>query len=247
MGSATTLKQFRPPLWATVGLVIGCVIFCAAGIWQLGRADEKRKLFAAFEQSTDGEILRDPVTDDDAEHYLYRRITLTGRYTPERQILLDNMVHKGQIGYQVLTPLRIGASAVLVNRGWLPAPVDRNVIPDVAITDNIRTVTGRLNRLPRTGYALEPAAVQSDAPWPRRLLYPPVEEITEHLKIPVHDYQLLLDATEADGYTREWRPALMPPEKHLAYAIQWFMMAGTIVIIYVALTIRAAQKEKPDV
>jgi len=34
------------------------------------------------------------------------------------------------------------------------------------------------------------------------------------------------------------------PGKHLAYAIQWFMMAGTIVIIYVTLTIKAARREK---
>jgi surfeit locus 1 family protein len=56
----------------------------------------------------------------------------------------------------------------------------------------------------------------------------------------------LLDPAEADGYTREWRPALMSPEKHLAYAIQWFMMAGTIMIIYVVLTIKAARRAKQN-
>jgi len=247
MGSATTLKRYHPPLWGIIGLVVVVTLFCTAGFWQLGRAEEKRELFAAFEQSADGKLLHDPVADDDVEQNLYQRITLTGRYAPDRQILLDNMVYKGRPGYQVLTPLRIGATAVLVNRGWLPADVDRNVVPDVTITDKIRTVTGRVYRLPRSGYALEPAAAQPNADWPRRLSFPSVEEITGHLGFPVHNYQLLLDSAEADGYMRDWRPALMPPEKHLAYAIQWFMMAGTLVIIYVALTIRAVQRNQRDV
>lgn len=243
MASATTGKKFRPSLWGTLGLVAGSIIFCSAGFWQLERAAAKRELFAAFEQGG-GELLRGPVADGDAEQYLYRRMTLTGRYAADRQILLDNMMHNGRPGYQVLTPLRIGTTAVLINRGWLPADVDRSVMPEVRVAAKMRNVTGRLYRLPRPGYVLEPAALQPDAVWPRRLLYPTAAEIAGHLKFSVHNYQLLLDSTEADGYTREWRPALMPAEKHLAYAIQWFMMAGTIAIIYVVLTIRAARREK---
>jgi surfeit locus 1 family protein len=243
MGSATA-KGFRPPLWGTIGLVVGCTICCTAGFWQLGRAEEKQALFTAFEKSADDEILRDPVTDDDVDKYLYQRITLTGRYEPKRQILLDNMVHNGQPGYQVLTPLRIGATAVLVNRGWLPGDPDRRVLPNVAVTDKIRDVTGRLYRLPRVGYALKSATSTIQTNKPVRLSFPTVAEITAQVGFPVHNYQLLLDSTEADGYTREWRPALMSPEKHLAYAIQWFMMAITIVIIYVALTVRIARRGK---
>ena len=243
MGSATG-RGFRPSLWGTIGLVVGCTICGTAGFWQLDRAAEKQALFTAFEQNADGETLYAPVADSDAERYLYRRFSFAGRYEPGRQILLDNMIHDGRPGYQVLTPLRIGAKAVLVNRGWLPADPDRNVIPDILITGNIRDVTGRLYRLPRAGYALEPGAIQPGAAWPRRLSFPSAEEITEQVGFQVHDYQLLLDSTEADGYIRDWRPALMSPDKHLAYAIQWFMMAGTIVIIYVVLTIRAARRKK---
>jgi cytochrome oxidase assembly protein ShyY1 len=92
-----------------------------AGFWQLGRAEEKQALFAAFERSAEGLTRYDPVTDNETEQYLYQRFKLTGRYEPERQILLDNMMYDGRPGYHVLTPLRIGATAVLVNRGWLRA------------------------------------------------------------------------------------------------------------------------------
>jgi surfeit locus 1 family protein len=218
-----------------------------AGFWQLGRADEKRALFAAFDHGAEAKTRLYPVTNTEAEQYLYQHFTLTGRYEPERQILLDNMIHDGQPGYQVLTPLILDTTAVLVNRGWLPANPDRAVIPDTAVTSKTRAVSGRLYRLPRSGYTLEPVALQPNSVWPRRLLFPSVKEIVLHIGFPVHDYQLLLDPTDDEGYTRDWRPALMSPEKHLAYAIQWFMMAATILIIYIALNIRATRSEIPDV
>ncbi len=246
MASATK-KGFRSQLWGTIGLIVGCTIFCSAGFWQLGRAREKQALFTAFEQNTDDETRHDPIADSEVDQYLYQHFTLTGRYVPERQILLDNMVHNGRPGYQVLTPLRVGATSVLINRGWVVADRNRKVIPDVAVTGKIRTVTGRLYRLPRAGYSLDSRVPQPDSTWPRRLSFPSVKEIDEQIGFPVHDYQLLLDPAEIDGYSREWRPAIMSPEKHLAYAIQWFMMAGTIVIIYALLTIRAACRKKPDV
>jgi surfeit locus 1 family protein len=240
--ASATEKGFRLPLWPTLGLVIGCTICCTAGFWQLGRAEEKQALFTAFERSGDSGTRRDPVADGEVEKYLYQRFTLTGRYEPEHQILLDNMVHDGRSGYQVLTPLRTGATAVLINRGWLPADPDRNVLPGIAVRDNIRDVTGRLYRLPRAGYTLESVMPQPAAAWPRRLSFPTVEDIIGQLGFPAHDYQLLLDRTETDGFTREWRPVLMSPEKHLGYAIQWFMMAGTIIIIYITLTIKAVRR-----
>lgn len=241
---SATAKKFRPPLWGTLGLVVFVTLFCSAGFWQLGRAREKRAIFDAFEQNTDGESVLNPVADNEAGQYLYRRFTLTGRYVPQRQILLDNMVHDGRPGYQVLTPLRVDTTSVLVNRGWLPADRDRKVLPDVSVTDKIRTVTGRLYRLPRAGYELKPAASQANDAWPRRLSFPSAGEIGTQTGFPVHDYQLLLDPADTDGYVRDWHPAMMRPEKHLAYAIQWFMMAATLVIIYAGLTIRAVRRKR---
>ncbi len=245
MASATG-NRFRPSLWGSIGLVVGLVIFCAAGVWQLKRAEEKQQLFSAFEQSDDDDTLRDLVADRDAQQYLYRHFSITGRYDPDHQILLDNMVHDSRAGYHVLTPIKFGATAVLVNRGWLLANPDRRVLPDITVTNNTRTVNGRLYRLPRAGYTLDNAAPASDATWPRRMSFPSIEEIIDQVGFPLHDYQLLLDPDASDGYERTWQPALMRPEKHLAYAIQWFMMAIAITIIYVMLTIRAARTGKAD-
>ncbi len=245
MGNATA-KHYRPPFWGTLALVVFGGVCITAGFWQLDRAAGKRALFAAFEQGLDGEPLQAVIADEEIEQYLYRRISLQGRYVPDRQVLLDSMMHEGRPGYHVLTPLQTGTAIILVNRGWLRANPDRTVMPDVAVTDRMRTVTGRLYRLPRTGLSLGETPTNAQTAWPLRLLFPTAAEIAGHTGLAVHDYEVLLDPAAEDGYTRAWRPALMSPEKHLAYALQWFVMAATIVIIYVALTIRAARRKLPD-
>lgn len=224
-------------------MLIGCAICLSAGLWQWGRAAEKRALFTAFDRP-DAKALTRPMTADEVDSALFRKIRLTGKYISDRQVLLDNMTFAGRTGYQVLTPLRTDSGVVLVNRGWIPAGSDRGVLPAIDVQDKMRTVNGRVNRLPRAGFELDAIPIEPDTAWPRRLTFPSVAVLTEQLGMPVQDYQILLEPTEADGYTREWRPALMPPEKHVAYAVQWFLMAATIMIIYFVLTIRAARRTK---
>ena len=91
-----------------------CII---AGIWQIDRAQKKNQIFAAFEMSEDARTLRDLVDDQMAGDFRYRHFVVSGRYDGERQILLDNMILNGRVGYHVLTPFRIGSEAVVVNRG----------------------------------------------------------------------------------------------------------------------------------
>lgn len=229
---------FRPPLWATLALIAAAALFIRAGFWQLGRADEKRALFADFESAQVDKVLTGPVADAEVTALRFRQVQLTGRYDTHHQVLLDSLVHDGQVGYQVLTPLRTADGAVLINRGWIPADRDRQRLPALPVDDGERQVTGRLDRLPRPGLLLAAAEPPGDAPWPRRLLFPTAAEISAQLGYPVRDYQVLLDPADADGYTREWRPAVMPPQTHFGYAVQWFSFAAALGVIYLVLNVK---------
>jgi len=52
---------------------------------------------------------------------------------------------------------------------------------------------------------------------------------------------LLLDAAEPDGYLRDWRASDFGPERHLGYAFQWFALAVTLVILYLAWSFRKSE------
>jgi surfeit locus 1 family protein len=209
---------------AIVGLLAlagACGWLCA---WQLRRAAESREVSARFATAGEAPALDaapDALTDDQR----FQRVALTGRYVAAPQVLLDDRVHDGAAGYEVLTALELADGRnVLVNRGWLRADPDRRVLPDVSVDSDEREVRGRLERLPRPGLRL--GASRGTAPVEDPVivaLYPTAADIGRWLHAPVEDYELLLDADANDGYVRDWQAPVMSPERHLAYAGQWLV------------------------
>src|SRR5262249_32344839 len=59
-------------------------------------------------------------------------VSLSGTFLSNYTVLLDNKLHAGKPGYEVITPLKPpGAAApVLINRGWIEAPKTRDRLPE---------------------------------------------------------------------------------------------------------------------
>ncbi|MGD2032747.1 MAG: SURF1 family protein, partial [Gammaproteobacteria bacterium] len=55
---------------------------------------------------------------------------------------------------------------------------------------------------------------------------------------------VLLDASAEDGYLRNWAPTEFGPERHYGYALQWFALAATLVIIYVVLNVKRSGNDR---
>jgi cytochrome oxidase assembly protein ShyY1 len=103
------------------------------------------------------------------------------------------------------------------------------VLPVVDVAATERTIVGRVDRLPRPGLTLGAAPTPSEVSWPLVLSYPSAALLTALLREPVHDYELLLDPSEPDGYLREWRAPGLAPERHIVYAGQWWLFAAGAV------------------
>lgn len=229
---------------ATLVLVLALFLFVSAGVWQLGRAGQKHDLQAAFSAGTLTESFTAPVNEADATEYRFRRFELFGHYLAEQQILLDSIVMTGRSGYQVLTPFYTNGQTVLVNRGWVPANLDRRILPSVDVDNDDRSIVVRLNFLPVPGMQLTAAP---ETGWPRRMLYPTRDEIVAAISTPVPDYQFLLAENQTDGYLRDWQANKFGPEKHYGYAFQWFAFAGLALIFYVLLVVRWRKPSSPSV
>jgi surfeit locus 1 family protein len=207
-------------------------LFVALGCWQLGRAAEKRALAVAFataaapERLPPGAVLLPR----------YRPVIARGHYDSTHQFLLDNMTHGGRAGVEVLTPFVLtDGRAVLINRGWLPLGATRDALPEVAVPAGEREISGRIDHLPRPGIEL---AALLPAGWPKLVSFPHMEQLAAALGRELHPQLILLDPASPDGYLREWRPAGLGPERHLAYAVQWFALAATAVVIWIVLGLR---------
>jgi len=225
---------------AVIGLVALGALFATLGVWQLRRADESRATLARFAAGVDeATLLGPPRTLDDGVRF--RRLEVGGELIGSPQFLLDNMLHEGIAGYHVLTALRLPGvrERVLVNRGWVAAGGDRNVLPPVAVAGGSRRVVGRLERLPRPGIRLGAAASEAPRGPVVVLQYPTAADVAAILGEPVLDYQLLLDPAEPDGYVRQWQAPGLPPERHWSYAGQWLALGVGAVAAAVAILWKA--------
>jgi surfeit locus 1 family protein len=208
---------------------------------------EKEALFADFES---GRLITLPLSRVDAANIgRYQHVIVSGRYDSAHQVLLENMTHQGRVGYRVLTPLTLSshkegeAAVVLVDRGWIPAGATREQLPDVAVADNMRGLAGILDEPPRAGIQLKNSAEGSG--WPRVMSYPSMEELHQALGRRLFPRIILLDADQADGFAREWKPSTFPPERHFGYAITWFSLATTVAVVAVVLIVIRIRKRKP--
>lgn len=226
-------RTFAPGLVPTFVLIPLLALLLALGFWQLRRADEKRVLYEGFARGTDRTLALPPASTP-APRYAHVRVS--GSYLPERQFLLDNMTHDERAGYRVLTPLeRTDGETVLVDRGWVPAGATRAELPPVAVAGTPREVMGRVDLLPRAGITL---ASTPGSGWPRVASFPTLPQLESALGRPLYPQIVLLDPTLPDGYVRDWSPPGFPPIRHIGYAVQWFGLALTLVIIYVVVNLK---------
>ncbi|MDA8834133.1 SURF1 family protein [Candidatus Pelagibacter bacterium] len=91
-------------------------VFLALGSWQIIRLNWKLELINQIETS-----LKDiPVNLSNSNHKNYLRIKTRGSIDFEKQIYLYNLNEKGKPGFEVINPLKVGNNNYLLNRGWIP-------------------------------------------------------------------------------------------------------------------------------
>lgn len=208
----------------------------ALGLWQLDRSEQKRTLLNLQKQAVATDTLHlSELIENNPEKLRYRQVEATGRYDAAHQFLIDNQISGGKAGYFVLTPLILTGEtkAVLVNRGWVPLNPDRSILPDLQINQVQATVTGRINDFPSVGIKLAGAEIPT-ASWPSVVQVVDSNVLAKKLGYSLFQFQVELAKELPDGFKREWHTAtIMSPEKHMAYAIQWFALALTLTILFI--------------
>jgi surfeit locus 1 family protein len=241
--------DFRPGLWPSLATLVLLPVLIGLGQWQLHRAAWKQALVDAHAARINQparplrEVLAYPATDRE-----YRQVTAQGIYDLNHQLLLDNQPYEGQAGYHVLTPLRLdsagaGSDWVLVNRGWVPMGASRSRLPAVAGPSGPVTVRAMVRLPPDKTFRLE-AVEEPASGWPQvieQLEMGPVEKRLGHRLVPL---VLLLDPNAGGGFVRDWKPVYgITPDRHRAYAAQWFTLALVLLLIYVGVNTRRRRPE----
>lgn len=210
-------------LWS-ISLVTITAMLCALGTWQLRRADEKRVLL----QQLVGQAVKVAQLNQIASVELLSTLTVTGQFQTRYQWLLDNQMFEHQFGYGVLTPFCDDRACVLVDRGWVQASLSRKDLPDWDTPTGMLSITGTL-----TDVSKNPLLTQNEKAdgWPRRIQIIQFGEMQQQLPGLIDARILHLNKAESGAFQPLWKPVNMGPDKHMAYAVQWFSMAVVFVLL----------------
>jgi cytochrome oxidase assembly protein ShyY1 len=139
------------PKWLAFAalMVLLAAVMVALGFWQLHRYHERTAINARIDIAASGApvpIERVLTGQAPPASAAWTRVRLTGVYDPANEIVVRERTVNSQVGYEIVDPLRLSdGSVVLVDRGWLAAPVTRGALalPTVpaAPTSEV-TVTG---------------------------------------------------------------------------------------------------------
>lgn len=226
-------KRFRVQFdWRVTTLALCLLpILLSLGFWQLDRAEEKRQLQALFEQRQQSGPVPIESLQDNGD-LRYQPVSLVGEFLNDRILLLDNRINRGKFGYEVVVPfaLRDAEQIVLVNRGWIAGDSARRSLPvlppirgEFLLTGDVYVPQGNLMVLAETPVTGWPRVVQS-------VDMDSVQAVFGEVLFP---YTVRLHAGSPGALETYWQIVNVQPSKHTGYAVQWFAMSATLVLIAV--------------
>ncbi len=227
--------EFKPGWLGIVATVIAVSVFTYLMVWQIGRAEERKQLQSQIMQRSELPIMA--LTNSESvslSNDRYRRFQIDGHFINQHQVLLDNVVHDGRPGYDIITPFRTTqGERLLVNRGWIDAGRDRTVLPDITVTEENISLTVMLDK-PRSAPVVGLDVVESSYRWN----YLDLAFYKKQSGIEVPDYLLLLAADSPSGFTSRWPEVEDKSGMHIGYAIQWGVFALIALGTFLSVNIK---------
>jgi surfeit locus 1 family protein len=235
--------RFRPALVPTLAMLVGVAVLLALGTWQMQRMAWKQALIEHRESGLAAPPVVLPTISNDWPSYDFRRVEATGVFRHDLEQQYGVRKHHERLGHHVLTPLvRSDGSAVLVDRGWVPA--DR-LAPESRREGQLSGQV-RIEGIGRYRAADAPLWVTpSNQPDERRWFWYDMEALAATVGIEILPVVIEADATPnpgglpIGGLTR-----IELPDNHLQYALTWYALALTLLAVYIAFSMQSRDEPR---
>lgn len=221
---------------AFVSFGISIWLLLTLGFWQLSRAEEKQRVLDQTHQAAQADYSELYAFPADHTRLDYQTVRLRGAWQSAHQFLLANRIYQGRLGFEVLTPFRLfSGDHLLVNRGWIPAESTVPVVDEQAAAEGVLYA-------PEQGYQLGEAIVSQTMPPTAgartstdnivltETLYLDLPAISSALGTPLLPSVLVMETAPDNTLVRIWQPINVQPERHIAYAVQWFGLALALLV-----------------
>ena len=188
------------------------------GFWQIYRLNWKLELIEQIENS----LKNNPVELSNIEKKNYLRIKTSGEIDFDKQIYLYNLNDMGEPGFEVINPIKIGDENYLMNRGWIP--FEKKGQPEINFVDKNQIVGTLMLQTKPSSFKPENDIEKNYWFTLNR------EDILKFTGRNFSDYVIYLN-----GEYKFPKPRVITAKisnNHKKYAITWFSMAISILLIY---------------
>ncbi len=243
------------PRWLVSHLLVLAlaVTMVVLGFWQLDRLDERKADNALIEGRSAQpvapvpDVLDPDGTAGDAESELYRRVTATGTYATEDEVLVRSRSLDGAPGSWVLTPLELDDStAVVVNRGWVPNSGGlEEAPPEAAAPTGEVSVTGLVYPTQERGELGPVDPAEGELATLARADLGRLQEQVDADLYPAY-VQLTSASPEPSGPPQPLGAPELTEGRHFGYAVQWVIFAAVAFGGYPLILRRVARDKHQD-
>lgn len=240
---------FRPQWLAlyVVVLAFAWLCFTVLAPWQLGKNTTTSRENSQIANSLNTEPV--PVTsllpqqDSSAPDHQWQRVTATGRYLPDAQVLARLRSVDGAPAYEVLVPFAVdGGPTVLINRGYVLPEQGTAVPPVPAAPDGQVSITARLRDTEMVAAGKEPFRAEGV----QQVYSINPGQISQVTGVPLAGSYLQLVEDQPGGLGVLELPHL-DAGPFLSYGIQWIafgIIAPIGVGYFIVAEVRARRREK---
>ena len=217
-------------------IITTLVLLISLGFWQLDRADEKRAIEDQIASANSGDV--ELVTSVEfLKEKEYYHVRLQGVYIDDKQFIYDNQIVDQISGYYVLTPfvLRGASNAILINRGFISWNGKRDKLADIDIEEKLTEVKVQISKPIKR---LELKASETSGEFPVLIQALDLDAMSTMAALDFVNVVGLLSPESENGFVRQWEPYTGSIERHIGYAVQWFLMAFVLAFIGIRLALK---------
>jgi surfeit locus 1 family protein len=223
--------------WGAV--VVTLAVLIGLGTWQMQRREWKQGLIERIEQRAHGEPISLSLAKDlwardkDVEYY---RVLLVGHFLHNEERHLYT-VEDGKAGWRIVTPLETASGdVVLVDRGFVPEELKEPATRKAGQIAGAVELIG-LARAPVVPGLFTPAGDPVRNQWFGRDVGAIAASLAPNERPRIAPFMLEAEAEPVPGgWPRGGVTRLTLPNRHLEYALTWYALALTLVIVAFVLT-----------
>ena len=231
---SNTTYIFKPKIIPIIATILGLAILLSLSVWQMKRLSWKKNLIETridrYEKNS--KELNEFKDLSDSEFY---KVNVIGSFINNKEMFMPALSKNGNNGFHILVPIKLlDGKTIIYDTGWVPTHKKEQAKRTENLDDNI-SIKESVIRLPGRKGKYQPDNELENNFW----FFVDTQEMSKYLNLNVEKEFYLEAANDGpEGYPLGGQTRIYIRNNHLQYAITWFLIACTLLGVFLAASIK---------